>query len=339
VPEPENVPAPYEPTPAAPQPEPTVEPIIVAHPTAPAIASDGLPARRIKTHTLDKFDRHRKYCTIFNRGMHKLWTGNRGYLELFASSGLAVHDLDEVDACPILAAKCRPPFSRIACVEYNLALADALEQRLRRLGYGPDVARVFAGDANDPAVLAEAMDFLPRPGLNFAFIDPEDLNGDWHAIEYLASLRRRGQRIDFLINLPIGPMKRNHDKAKAITLVLGTDEWIERVDAGEPLGEVFRETYALQFRRLGFDVAEPGAVLGPDVEAAPVRFTVGVAVRARRRDADATPPRVEGRVGPLDRGGFRHQLPTADALRRAARIASSIGIRRRSRAAALNVWA
>jgi uncharacterized protein (DUF305 family) len=33
------------------------------------IASDGLSARRIKPHAREKFDRHGKYCGIFNRGM------------------------------------------------------------------------------------------------------------------------------------------------------------------------------------------------------------------------------------------------------------------------------
>jgi hypothetical protein len=50
-------------------------------------------------------------------------------------------------------------------------------------------------------------------------------------------------------------MKRNYSNA-AISRVLGTDEWRARVDAGEPLGRVFRETYAAQFRRLRFEVAE-----------------------------------------------------------------------------------
>jgi three-Cys-motif partner protein len=228
---------------------------IVLYPTAPEIASDGLPARIIKPHTHAKFDRHRRYCSIFNGGMHRLWSENRGYLELFASSGIALDGRDEVDGCPLIAAACEPPFSRMAFVEFNPVLGAALEERLRMRGIGPDRARVFIGDANDPAVLAEAMAFLGTPSLNFAFIDPEDINGSWAAIEFLASLGRKGQRIDFLINFPIGPMKRNFS-SQAITAVLGTAEWERRLQAGDPLGEVFRQTYAEQFKRLGFKVAE-----------------------------------------------------------------------------------
>lgn len=235
----------------------TDDEVVVSHPTRPGTAGDGLPACRIRPHTHDKFDRHRAYCAIFNRGMYKKWPDNRGYLELFASNGIALDGADEVDGCPMLAAACQPPFSRMALVELNPAYADALERRLCGRGFGEDVARVFCGDANDPAVLAEAMAFLPSSGLTFAFIDPEDINGDWDAVKYLAALRRRGQRIDFLINLPIGPMKRNYDKAaKAVTAVLGTEEWYSRVKAGDPLGRVFRETYALQFKRIGLAVAE-----------------------------------------------------------------------------------
>jgi three-Cys-motif partner protein len=109
---------------------------------------------------------------------------------------------------------------------------------------------------NDPAVLEQAMDFLPQPGLTFAFIDPEDINGDWQAIAYLDSRRwPERQRVDFLVNLPIGPMKRNYS-SEAITRVLGTDRWRARIDAGEPLGPVFREAFAEQFGSLGFQVVE-----------------------------------------------------------------------------------
>jgi DNA-binding CsgD family transcriptional regulator len=65
-------------------------PVVVSMPTGPVIASDGLPARLIKPHTVGKVDRHGKYVTIFNSGMKNLWPDNRGYLELFASTGLAV---------------------------------------------------------------------------------------------------------------------------------------------------------------------------------------------------------------------------------------------------------
>jgi three-Cys-motif partner protein len=229
------------------------EEVVIPLPGGPQLASDGLPARLIKPHTHEKFERHRKYCTIFNRGMSTRWPDNRGYLELFAGSGLAIEGEDEADGCPLNAAKSNPPFSRMAFVEFSGVLAGALDRRLDRIG-ACDRARVFCGDANDPAVLAEALAFLPNPGLIFAFIDPEDINGSWDAVRFLAAQYPR-QRIDFLINLPIGSMKRN-PSSKAITTVLGTEECKPRLDAGEPLGLVLRETYAKQFRKLGFEVAE-----------------------------------------------------------------------------------
>lgn len=224
-------------------------------------ASDQLPARVIKPHTLDKHYRHRRYCGIFTSSMKGKW--DLGYLELFAGPGLTILDdgyrLDaEEDGCALCAAIPDTLFKRLAFVEYDPRLADALEQRLRARGLGPDRARVFAGDANDISVLKEAMDFLPAPGLIFNFIDPEDINGSWNAVRFLAGRRDwpQRQRIDFLINLPVGPMKRNHHNDAKITDVLGTDEWRPRVDAGEPLGQVFRETYQRQFKRLEFETAE-----------------------------------------------------------------------------------
>ena len=53
------------------------------------------PARRINLHTRDKFDRHKKYCGIFNGGVRNRWQDNRGYLELFAGGGVAVEGTDD----------------------------------------------------------------------------------------------------------------------------------------------------------------------------------------------------------------------------------------------------
>jgi three-Cys-motif partner protein len=244
----------------APEPQHDVDdaPVVVPHPHGPGLARDGLPARLIKPHTLDKFDRHRLYCSLFNKGMKDYWPDNRGYLELFASTGIAIHAGEEFDGCPLIAAASDPDFTRMAFVEFSHPLAGALEQRLRLRGWEEDRSRVLRGDANDPEVLAAAMDFLPAPGLIFTLVDPEDINGRWEAIEFLASrFKTHEQRVDFLINLPIGSIKRNIVRSsKAITEALGTDEWWPRVQAGEPPGLVIRETYQLQFRRLGFLVAE-----------------------------------------------------------------------------------
>jgi hypothetical protein len=74
-----------------------------------------------------------------------------GYLELFAGPGVAIVDgraIDQVDGCPLIAApEDGTLFARLAFVEWDPELADALEQRLRRRGYGPDRALVIAGDA------------------------------------------------------------------------------------------------------------------------------------------------------------------------------------------------
>ena len=221
------------------------------------IASDDLPARLIKPHTREKLDRHAQYCGIFNGGMRNAWPDNRGYLELFAGPGRLIEGGEELDGCPLIAAASSPAFTKLAFVEWKPTLAAALDHRLREKGLGEDRALVVAGDANDPKVLGQAMDFLPVPGLIFCFIDPEAINGHWDAIDFLASRRwPERQRVDFLVNVPIGPMKRNYQQDAAISRVLGTDAWIERVAIGEPLGLVFRETLAAQFKGIGYQCAE-----------------------------------------------------------------------------------
>ncbi len=151
------------------------------------VASDRLPARLIKPHTHEKFYLHRRYCSIFNSGMQKQWPRNRGYLELFAGSGLAYDAITgaEHEASPILAATLNSPgFSRLAFVEYDQELAHALEARLRSRGIADGRARVFAGDANDRYVLARALAFLPDPGLIFVFA----------GVDYAGRARRRSGR-------------------------------------------------------------------------------------------------------------------------------------------------
>ena len=220
-------------------------------------ASDELPARVVKAHSHEKFDRHGKYCSTFNTAMKNHWVENRGYLELFAGPGRAIDDEtgEEVDGCPLIAAGRRnPPFNKLAFVELEPELANALERRLRARGLNEDVARVFVGDANDHDVLAQAIAFLPNPGLAFTFVDPEDINNEWHALEFIA--RRQYPRLDFLINLPINAIERAVGRGHfdPITRVIGHDRWLERVRRGEDPATVVRDAYREQLESLGFDV-------------------------------------------------------------------------------------
>lgn len=220
-------------------------------------ASDGLPARVIRPHTLEKFDRHGKYCSAFNTAMKNRWVENRGYLELFAGPGLAIdaETGEEVLGCPLIAASRKNPgFSRLAFVELDTELADALEQRLRAHGLDEAKARVFQGDANDPAVLGAALGFLPNPGLVFTFIDPEDINNEWRAVDFLA--HRNYPRLDFLINLPINAIERaiGRKHYEPINRVIGHDRWLDEVLAGEDPATVIRAAYTRQLESLQFAI-------------------------------------------------------------------------------------
>jgi three-Cys-motif partner protein len=173
-----------------------------------------------------------------------------------AGSGIALAvdggTVEEIEASPLRAAAAGPPgFRRLAYVEADAELAAALARRLRDRGHSSDRARVFRGDANDPDVLERALAFLGR-GLLVTFIDPEDINHWWTTNEFLASRRRS---IDFLINLPIGPMKRElgNGRFDSTLRVIGTDAWLPHYKLGEPAGPLLRSTYAEQFKALGFD--------------------------------------------------------------------------------------
>jgi hypothetical protein len=83
-----------------------------------------------------------------------------GYPELSAGPGRAILDNDELDGCPLIAARRDSLFHRLALVEYDQELAGALEQRLGTRGLGSARTRVFAAGANDSEVLFAAMEFL-----------------------------------------------------------------------------------------------------------------------------------------------------------------------------------
>jgi hypothetical protein len=155
--------------------------------------SDGLAARSVAPHTREKYYLHGQLCGIFNGGMRHHWRHNRGYLELFAGPGLAVDlwygEYEELDGCPLIAAASEPPFAQLVFVEYDVELAAALNVRLEARGH-TDRAVAFADDANDLDVLGRACELLPEPGLTLCFVDPEDINGDWEAIRFLAQAIR-----------------------------------------------------------------------------------------------------------------------------------------------------
>jgi hypothetical protein len=81
-------------------------------------ASDGLSARVIKSHTLDKFDRHKQRDLHERHGRQVERAGppgsRLGHLELFAGPGIAICDGEEFDGCPLIAATHGTLFAKLA---------------------------------------------------------------------------------------------------------------------------------------------------------------------------------------------------------------------------------
>jgi hypothetical protein len=94
------------------------------------VASDGLAARLIKPHRLEKFDYHDRYYEIVAVGMPGKWDGNVGYIELMAGSGTAMTATgEEIEASPLRAAG-QLGFRRLAYVEADEDLASRGHQPL-----------------------------------------------------------------------------------------------------------------------------------------------------------------------------------------------------------------
>jgi three-Cys-motif partner protein len=131
------------------------------------------------------------------------------YIDALAGSGVSTYGDDETCflGSPVIAAKvAQEPFKKMYLIEWNEDKADALETRMQYIfdnhadAHEPEDWDVIRGDANEelPKVVEDIMD-IQSGGFNYyCFIDNQELNVKWNAIDALTP-EPWG---DLLINIP-----------------------------------------------------------------------------------------------------------------------------------------
>jgi three-Cys-motif partner protein len=221
-------------------------------PTLVRLPEDGLLARKVCLHSLDKAHYASGYADIVGTGMKRAFGGPLAWIELFAGPGvLQVKDLDNKfhPGSPVQATSIRDPFDFYVFVDMDPRCVEALD---KRVGYLPGVT-VLEGDANSADVLDQIVAVVPKNALVILYADPQGLDFDFGTIEFFAE---RYKHLDLLINLPVPGVDRALSagwQAKAAK-VLRHPEPLALIGpgSGRP-GVSVREWYQRQLEGLGYD--------------------------------------------------------------------------------------
>jgi three-Cys-motif partner protein len=190
------------------------------------IASDNLPALKAGPWTNEKLFFLRRYAHIFNQGMKNLWQ-TRVYIDLFAGPGIDVVEGSEVEGSPLVALRCKVPFTHYFLNDSNGDFVGALETRVTNRGLGATAAVEYSAlDCNDAA--RQIGDRVPRGALIIVFVDPWNWEIHFDSIRELVADRHA----DLLVTFHTGSIKRNaHNVLQSLDQFLGDTVWRERFQA------------------------------------------------------------------------------------------------------------
>jgi three-Cys-motif partner protein len=163
---------------------------------------DGLLARVVKPHSLDKRHYVFRYADILGTAMRRkfpLW-----WVELFAGPGRLWVAGEErfCDGSPLDALSIRHPLSGYVFADLDPRLTDALGERVA--GHDRNV-HVLTGDANSENIRREVFRIVPRDALVTLYLDPEGLELKLATIDAFA---RHYEHLDLLVNFPVTGLVR-----------------------------------------------------------------------------------------------------------------------------------
>lgn len=189
--------------------------------------SQGLPARSVGAWSEEKLHYVRRYCQIFNAGMHKKWP-TRVYIDLFSGPGRCVikDTGTEIDASPLIAAMTEPPFTHLICNDLDDNAVETLRRRL--MGVSRGVVHCLQADCNIVVDhIARYLDTLP-PHLSLCFMDPTNWQISFDSVTRLTADRS----MDLIIVFMSASMKRvGHLPDRRLTAFFGDDsecpEWMQ----------------------------------------------------------------------------------------------------------------
>jgi three-Cys-motif partner protein len=221
-------------------------------------APDGLWARKVCLHSLDKAHYSHYYADIVGTGMKNAFPGPLAWVELFAGPGmLYVKDLDRFKpGSPVEALDIRDPFDIYVFADLAEKCVDSLNQRVG------DRAHVFRGDANSADLHDRILEVVPRNALVVLYADPAGLDLHFSTVRFFAD---RYKHLDLLLNFPVPGIDRAlsaGQEAKAAR-VLNHPSPIELIGpgSGRPGTVSVREYYERQLAALGYTEFPPAQVI------------------------------------------------------------------------------
>ncbi len=213
---------------------------------------DGLPARNVRVHSLDKAHYAHYYADIVGTGMKSAYPGPLVWVELFAGPGLLyVKDMDAFKpGSPLEALGIRNPFNTYVFADLDDRCCDALERRVAGRGH------VLRGDANSAALHDRIVSLVPRNALVVLYADPAGLDLKFSTLQFFAE---RYKHLDLLLNFPVPGIDRalsaGHDEKAAEVLNHPSPLELIGAGSGKP-GTSLRNWFQSQLGCFGYDKFE-----------------------------------------------------------------------------------
>lgn len=207
---------------------------------------DGLIARVVQSHSLDKAWYARRYADIVGRALSarfELW-----WVELFAGPGRlwVAPEHCFANGSPIDALTIPKPFRGYFFSDLDPACTSALAARTA--GLHPNV-HIATGSANDKEIHRRVFALVPQTALVVLYLDPEGIDVHFNTIEAFA---RFYPRIDLMVNFPAPGAARavGAGHTSRVEALLGVDDPACLVgDGGRSRG--IRIAFAEQLDHLG----------------------------------------------------------------------------------------
>jgi len=217
--------------------------------TTLVLGPDGLPARRVCVHSLDKAHYAHYYADIVGTGMKNAYPGPLAWVELFSGPGLLY--VEELAAfqpgSPVVALGIRDPFDIYVFADLDDRCVDALHRRV------DGRARVLRGNANSAALHDRIVSLVPRNALVVLYADPAGLDLHFDTLKFFAA---RYKHLDLLLNFPVPGIDRalsaGHGGKAARVLNHPTPIELIGPGSGRP-GTSLRQWFERQLGSLGYD--------------------------------------------------------------------------------------
>ena len=166
---------------------------------------DNLPVRLSGTWIKRKHHFLQEYARILTVGMGKKWQGRLTFLDLFAGPGSCMIEKtnEELAGSPLLAFQ--HEFGCYIFVEESPVLMNTLKTRCKNF---PKFASTKFIQADCNQCIDQIIKQMPKDYLNFAFIDPTDIDIHYETIK---ALSKNPTGVDLLMNIQYGmDFKRNY---------------------------------------------------------------------------------------------------------------------------------